>query len=366
MASLSAGMTVLVGDADDSPKAPMYFEQNVADSNPLRIEQAQEFDDYIRQMQRDESLLRAVFKPDYGSPEAFVRSAQEYRRAFCRSIGYPAPGERPGEAGRFDRIGEDDIGTYYRATIPVLPGINAEGIYIVPKGVTGRAPLIIAQHGGAGSPELALFHGGANYHDMVRGAVKRGYVVFAPQLLFSSPGMAKETRRNTDRRLRLIGTTITAVEVTKIVRSLDVILRRPEADPSRVGMVGLSYGGFYTLVVTAIEPRIKVAVSSGYYGAQEGRYEKDELSVPSDLEFSSRFTLFRDSDLMALICPRPLQIQAGAQDEIHDVETGRKMAPHSAAYYSKLGLGDRFEHVVFEGGHEFHDESAWAFVEKHL
>jgi len=291
---------------------------------------------------------------------------EPYRRAFCQSISYPPPGERPTESARFDQMGEDSIGRYYRATIPVLPGVHAEGIYIVPKSAGDRFPLIIAQHGGAGSPERALFHGGRNYHDMVRGAVKRGFAVFAPQLLFSSKGLAKETRVETDRRLRLVGTTITAVEVTKIVRSLDVLLQRPEVDPSRVGMVGLSYGGYYTLVTTAIDQRIKVAVSSGYYGVQEGRYTANELSIPSDLEFPARFTLFRDSDLVALICPRPLLLQAGDKDDVHHANAGRMMAPHSASYYSKLGLSERFQHILFEGGHEFHDESAWAFVEKHL
>ena len=72
-------------------------------------------------------------------------------------------------------------------SIPILPGVHAEGIYIVPKNHAGKTPLVIAMHGGGGSPEVALFHGGDNYHDMVRGGVKAGYVVFAPQHLFAAP-----------------------------------------------------------------------------------------------------------------------------------------------------------------------------------
>ena len=343
-----------------------YFEQNLADSDPLRIEQAREYDDYIKHLQQDRGLLDAVLQPDYRSPEAFARSTENYRQAFCRSIGYPAPGERPATPPRFDKMGEDAIGTYYRVHLPVLPGVQAEGIYIVPRGASGRVPLIIAQHGGAGSPEKALFAGGANYHDMVRGAVKRGYAVFAPQLLFSSPGLAKETRRDTDRRLRLVGTSITAVEVGKIVRSLDVLLQRPEIDPARVGMVGLSYGGYYTLVTTAIDPRIKVAVSSGYFGVQEGRYAENELAIPSDLEFPARFTLFRDENTVALICPRPLQIQAGTHDSVHLWQSGQKQAVNAAGFYTGLGLGDKFEYRLFDGGHEFQDGLAWEFIAKHL
>jgi len=346
---------------------PAYFEQDVAATDALRIQQAGEFDVYIRHLQGDSRQLTAVLNPDYGSPEAYIRSTENYRKAFCQSVGYPAPGNRPDDSARFEKMGEDGLGTYYRVYIQVLPGIQSQGIYIVPKGYEDRrVPLVIAQHGGAGSPEKALFNGGANYHDMVRGAVKRGYAVFAPQLLFSSPGLDKETRKKTDQRLRLVGTSISAVEATKIVRSIDVMARRAEIDPDRIAMVGLSYGGYFSLVVSALDPRIKVTVSSGYFGVQEGRYARDELSIPSDLAFPGRFTLFRDPELVALICPRPLQIQAGSRDDEDHWKPGVALAPTAAEFYRHMGLNDRFEHRIFEGGHEFNDELAWAFVAKHL
>lgn len=356
----------MVATAQEKPSTPILYEEEVKSSNPLRTEQAKELDAYIIAMKGDDSRLHRLFRPDYSSPQAFEKSAQPLREAFCDTIGYPPPGEVPKTDATFDKIGEDSIGTYYRAFIPVMPGVHAEGIYIVPKGIKEKAPLIISMHGGGGSPEVALFHGGANYHDMVRGGAKRGYVVFAPQHLFSAETFPKDIRNRIDERLRLVGTSLTAVEVAKITRSLDVILKRPEVDPNRVAMVGLSYGGYYALVTPAIDSRIKVSVCSCYYGVQEGRYERDELSIPSDFKFKDRFTLFRDSELAALICPRALQIQAGSKDGVDHREPGKRLAPLSEAHYSKLKLPDRFRHVIFEGGHEFHDESAWEFVEQHL
>ncbi len=355
-------------NAQDKPAATTYFEQDVKDSNPLRTEQAQELDEYILALKQDDARLRKLVPGDYSSPQAFEKSAQRYRQAFCDSIGYPPPGDVPTAAATFTPIGEDGIGRYFRAMIPILPGVHAEGIYIVPKSLKPgeKAPLVISMHGGGGSPEVALFKGGANYHDMVRGGVKRGYIVFAPQHLFSAEGHPKDVRNRTDERLRLVGTSLTAVEIAKITRSLDVLLKRPEIDPSRVAMVGLSYGGYYALVTPALDTRIKVSVCSCYYGVQEARYQRDELSIPSDFKFKDRFTLFRDSDLAALICPRALQIQAGSKDGVDHRDGGKPLAPQSAAYYEKLGLSDRFQHLIFEGGHEFHDDSAWEFVKKHL
>ncbi|MED5461292.1 MAG: dienelactone hydrolase family protein, partial [Pseudomonadota bacterium] len=257
-----------------------YFNQPVSESNPLRTEQARELDDYIKVIATDRTRLGSVFQPDYASTEAFERSAEALRQRFSESIGYPPPGARPQEEANFNRIGTDTVGTYYRAMIPVLPGVHSEGIYIVPKSLKKTAPLIISMHGGGGSPEVALFNGGANYNDMVRGAVKRGYVVYAPQHLFRAEGYPRDVRSRMDARLRLVGTSITAVEVAKITFALDSLVKRPEVNAARIGMVGLSYGGYYAQVAPALDRRIKVSVSSCYFGVQEGRYAQSELSVP--------------------------------------------------------------------------------------
>ncbi len=347
-------------------KSDKYFNQAVAESNPLRTEQAGELDQYIKTIAADRSRFETLFKPDYTSVQSFEKSAEPLRAAFCESIGYPPPGEPGSTLPTFTQIGEDSIGTYFRAMIPILPHVHSEGIYIVPKSTTGKHPLVIAMHGGGGSPEVALFNGGANYHDMVRGGVKRGFVVYAPQHLFRAEGYPDDIRRSIDDRMRLIGTSLTAVEVAKITYAISALVKRPEIDSSRIAMVGLSYGGYYAQVTPAIDTRIKVSVSSCYFGVQEGRYEANELSVPTDFRFANRITLFNDADLVALICPRAHQVQAGSMDnESHRVK-GAALAPLAAEFYQRLKLNDRFQHVIFEGGHEFDDTTAWTFVEKNL
>lgn len=48
------------------------------------------------------------------------------------------------------------------------------------------------------------------------------------------------------------------------------------------------------------------------------------------------------------------------------VERARIGAPKVAAFYEKLGIGDRFQFSVHPGTHEFDIESMFAFFEKHL
>jgi len=366
MLRVVVGCSVLVSLFPALACAQTVYEEDINTSAHYRAEQARELDAYILALKGDKGRLGAAFNPDFSSVRGYESSTRNLRKLFADSIGYPPPGGPISEKPSFTKMGEDSQGTYYRAMIPVLPGVHAEGIYIVPKGVKGRVPLVISMHGGGGSPELVVFNGGSNYHDMAHGAVKRGYAVFAPQHLFSAPGYPGDIRNRTDDRLRLVGTSLTAVEIAKITRSIDVLAKRPEIDGKRIAMVGLSYGGYYALVTPALDQRIKVSVSSCYFGVQEFRYEGDELSVPSDFRFMDRFTLFRDSEIGALICPRALLIQAGKNDDAPHRDMGIKLAPSVASYYDRLGIADRFKFVVFDGGHEFKDATAWEFVARFL
>ena len=345
---------------------PKLYEETISSSDPLRSTQTKELDEYIKLLKQDRTRFQELFHPDYRSVQAFENSKRAFKKRFLGSIGYPPPSLGIKDKPTISEIGTDDIGTYYRVQIPIVTGVHSEGIYIVPKGVHGRVPLIISMHGGGGSPEVALFHGGANYHDMVRGGVKLGYAVYAPQHLFNAVGYPRDIRNQIDERLRAVGTSLTAVEIAKITRAIDVLIKRPEIDSRRIAMVGLSYGGYYALVTPAVDSRIKVSVSSCYFGVQEFRYDADELGTPSDFRFMDRFSLLRDPDIAALICPRPFMIQAGQHDDAAHRDYGIRFAPQVNEYYSRLGMSKNFRFDLFQGGHEFHDASAWEFIKEHL
>lgn len=356
---------------------PPLYEEEIAASEPIRTEQADELTRYLAWLREDRSALHAIFRPDYSSPRAYQASTRKLRHALQNSFGYPPPaGTTPEgwstgrEEAEFRGIGEDHLATYYRTRIPVLPGVHAVGLYLVPRALQterrGRAALVIAMHGGQGSPELATFHGGTNYHDMVRGAVGRGYVVWAPQHLFDAQGYPEDIRQRIDSRARLVGTSIVAIEIAMIRRGLDVILPRPEVDRRRVAMIGLSYGGFYTLCTTALEPRIRVGVASCWFGDWAEHFDRWEPHGGSDGRFPGGLSLFRDPEVVALICPRPLQIQMGSRDGVIPAEPARAVAPLAAAYYAQLGLPERFRFVEFPGRHEFCGSLAWEFLAEHL
>ena len=73
-----------------------------------------------------------------------------------------------------------------------------------------------------------------------------------------------------------------------------------------------------------------------------------------------------DPEIVALICPRPLQVQMGRMDELVPADNARRQAERAHEYYRRLGQADRFEFLVCEGGHEFFGEPAWRFLGEHL
>ena len=299
-----------------------------------------------RQLANYADSLKSV--ADYSSPAAYARSIEPIRAQYRAWIGYPPPGfdlKKPRQ--RMVKIGDDDVAVYYRCYTPVATSLEAYGLYIVPKNANKPAPLVISMHGGGGTPEMATFKGGTNYHDMVRGAVAQGYVVYAPlNIQYPYGDRDKGTPIPPDvlqlfqEQFEAKGTSLTAVESGKIARALDLLVARAEIDKTRIGMVGLSMGGAQTVASAALDPRIKVAVCSG------------STSL----------------DTANLICPRALQVQIGEKDPLLGRASDRTkaQAERIRKLYQKLGVEDRFEFRVFDGVHEFNGKLAWEFLKKYL
>ena len=116
-------------------------------------------------------------------------------------------------------------------------------------------------------------------------------------------------------------------------------------------MMGLSYGGCYTLYTAAIDTRIDAAVSSCFFN-ERNRY------LWSDWSYFGFMNEFNDAEVCALICPRALMIEVGDSDTLFAVGCGRLFEGDAAmmiASLSKLvGLPDDTR-VYF--GHEYTEKN---------
>jgi dienelactone hydrolase len=354
--TLVAAPTALLGNPQ--PGAALY-EEDILASSPIRVAQWRQMEAYADSL--PESAPGAGSAPAGGAGAG----AAGLRAEFRRRLGYPAPGFTGRPQVRLERVGEDAVATTYRCWIRSTPLMETYGLYIVPRGAGIPAPLVIAVHGGGGFPELATFHGGSNYHDMVRGAVAAGYVTYVPLSVMypyhdrdHGTPIPRDVRERLDARLKKSGTTLMGVEVTKFMRALDVLEGRPEVDPGRVAMIGLSYGGFYTLYAAALDSRIRASVAACCFRDPNA----DATAVPRAVFETG---VLNSCELAELVSPRALQVQSGIGDPIFPIAGARRAAELARAFYPGSHASD-FEFQAFAGGHEFKGDVAWAFLRREL
>ena len=114
----------------------------------------------------------------------------------------------------------------FRVQIQVFEGFKFYGL-LFKKNDGKRRPLVIAQHGGLGTPELCstLFEGETsyNYNDMTQRILEYDVNVFAPQMLLWSIEEygIDYNRAYIDAVLKMLGGSITALEIYCLQRSLD-------------------------------------------------------------------------------------------------------------------------------------------------
>ena len=364
---------VAAAAAAETPSAGLYREP-FADSFPIRREQHLQIKAYAdRLLQEQTARAIASVQPDYSSLAAYERSLEPHRNRLNAFFGTPPPGAKEGRVTKFQQVGEDAEATIFRVWIEVVEGVEAYGIYLLPKQRKAKAPLIIAQHGGGGNPEAIVdLDTRANYHVFGREAVRRGYIVWAPALAMRCgycndepiPGAARELL---DQKLKLAGTSIIGLELHKIIESTRTLMRvRPEIDAERIGMTGLSWGGYFTMYATALAPFIKAAAPSGYFRDQEQQMKR-AAADDSRLADREHFGGLGHAQAIALICPRPCYVEIGLKDgALNNIDGARIEAGRAAEYYRKLGVADRFQFNLHPAGHEFDTPAILAFFDRNL
>jgi hypothetical protein len=148
------------------------------------------------------------------------------------------------------------------------------------------------------------------------------------------------------------------------MRIIDWIETREDLDANRVGCMGISGGGTITTFATALDPRIKAALVSGYLNTfRDSIFSISHCIdnyVPGILQWCEMY------DIAGLIAPRPLFVESGDQDNIFPIAASRESFARVKRVYEVLGNGDLAEHEVFAGEHSFHGVAGLPFLAQHL
>ena len=116
-------------------------------------------------------------------------------------------------------------------------------------------------------------------------------------------------------QLDLVGTSAVGFFYLSMRRGLDFLATLPQADPARLGVTGLSGGGWQTLFLSSLDPRVAVAVEVAGFGSQQSNLVRPEDTNEVE-ESPTDFTVNEDYPfLVALRAPRPTLLIHNAEDD---------------------------------------------------
>ena len=267
---------------------------------------------------------------DYITPQKLKENRSKYVSDFKKIIGKPL----------FDRskkcdvqkifVGLDEQGYIYRLVFEFEKYIKFCGLLFVPFDVKEKVPLITVIHGGDGTPELMSDMYGENYYSHItRRILDRKAIVFAPQLLIwdGKKFGDKFERFWINARFEMLGSSLTAFECECMMGALDYLSKSELVDNERMGITGLSYGGYYSLVMAVLDERLKSVYSSCVFN------DRVKYSRP-DFVYRDMAKKFVDAEMTALIAPRALYIEAGKNDGIFKVDGALAEYERLKEYYS--------------------------------
>lgn len=202
------------------------------------------------------------------------------------------------------------------------------GVLRHPAGVS-NAPLTLLIPG--------LDSGKEEFHYLTEALLARGMAVFA----FDGPGQAElsPTTSITPRYEQVVG------------HVLDVLGSKTDlgGEPTRVGAIALSLGGYYGVRAAAFEPRVtSLVIVSGVASLPWDRLPRgviDTLTQRTGNETSARaFADEVDTVALARTLPTPLFVVAGGVDPIPSPDEARAVA--AAAPRGRLHLVDGGDHLL--------------------
>src|SRR5215472_359410 len=172
--------------------------------------------------------------------------------------------------GQVDVVAEVQCDGYLRRTVAYdVPSGRASAFVCIPDRATRRVPVIFCHHQHAGQFDLGKSEvvGLRGDPDQAYAAelAKRGYLTISPDAIgFEDRNWADASNVGWfELSCRLVlGRTLLADLLQEVSLAIDYVTCLPEADPSRVGFIGHSYGGRMALWAPAWDQRIRASVSN--------------------------------------------------------------------------------------------------------
>jgi dienelactone hydrolase len=331
-------------------------------------------------------------KPDcafQGSTRAdFLAWKRAFRTHYRRCLG-PWPEEVPLRLDVVDRAVRGDH-VREKVLFDSSPGVTVPAYILSPKGLRRgeRRPGILACHGhGNGKDDVVGVTRESGDADKIKNlerlnyeygleAVGRGYVVIAPDWCpFGErrppPWWCRPNRdpcNITDLAWLYFGRPLITQSIWDGMRCVDVLCRRPDVDPRRLGVLGLSQGGTMTTHLFVNDRRLKAAVVSGYISTVRGDAlgERGKGNTCGAQHVPGLLLHGDIPDVLGLAAPRPAFFEMGEQETCFHFPDMIRAYRHLQRIYRAADAAERIGCETFPTDHRWRGNKAWEWLERWL
>ncbi|ACT00655.1 dienelactone hydrolase family protein [Paenibacillus sp. JDR-2] len=335
-----------------------------------------------------DDLLESLYKEtiEQHKEQSQAMSNEERRSSLLESL--------RGTIGAFPTIAQGkkprllertDCGSYIRERVELsgIEGISFAAYILIPKGLDGPLPGVLAIHGhGYGSREIiGLLPDGSPddgeptcHNRFALDLVGRGMIVMAPDVVgfgerMLAEDLGKDPRSNSScyklaTSLLLQGLTLTGLRTTELLAALDYLESYDQVDSRRIGAMGFSGGALLAWTCAALDERLQAVVLSGFPGTFKGTIMSVHHCV--DNYIPGMLTRAELPEWISLIAPRPLFVESGFNDPIFPSESALEAISDLQQVYDNYEKKDNFSSDVFPGIHEVSGRRAFDWLKRQL
>ena len=194
---------------------------------------------------------------------------------------------------------------------PVHPGLVVPALLYEPDDPADSAPGALNLNGHVGPPGKAVDYKQIRCVNLAR----RGVFALNPEWPNFGELQGPGYQHNNAGYLDLCGVAGVAVFYLAMCRALEVLLGLEQVDPERIAVTGLSGGGWQTIVLAALDTRVRLAApNAGYIGLDcrvKHRADRGDIEQnASDLAATADYPM-----LTALLAPRPALLMYNEYDD---------------------------------------------------
>ncbi|GGF28779.1 hypothetical protein GCM10011339_16240 [Echinicola rosea] len=295
----------------------------------------------------------AFFETLYATKMAWEDRKSQLRQCMIEALGLLALPEKPSSAPIITKKRKYKGYTVENVALEVLSGVYTTGSVYKPRPLKDNHPIIIMPNGHFGQ-------GRYRESEQIRAATlaKMGAVVVTYDLF--AWGESQLQFASEDHRLSAAHT----IQTWNGLQWIDYLSALKETDPQRVGITGGSGGGSQTMLLTAIDDRIKVAVPTVMVSSHFSGGCPCESGKPIHLCAGGT----NNAEIAAMAAPRPMLVISDGGDWTHTVP--ELEFPFIQRTYGFYGEKDKVTNAHFPSeGHDYKyskRQAMYPFMAKYL